>query len=144
MADTISPTTQPATGGRTTGVGRIIVMIYAILALAAAWRSGFQIIDRFDAAPVAFILSAASAIVYLVATFALAIPGRKAWQVAHVAVWFELIGVIVVGAWSLLAPSMFPESTVWSSFGIGYGLIPLILPIIGLYWLYKHRPVTTN
>ena len=141
MADTISATTQSNNASsRTKGVGRIIVMFYAILALAAAWRSGFQILTKFDDAPVAFSLSAVSAIVYIVATFALAIAGRTAWKIAIVAVWFELIGVITIGAWSVLAPAMFPESTVWSTFGIGYGFIPLILPIVGLYWLYKHRP----
>ncbi|GAA4471625.1 membrane protein [Enteractinococcus fodinae] len=139
MAKIASRTPTQATG-RTTGVGRIIVMLYAILALAASWRSGFQILTKFDEAPVAFTLSAMAGIVYIVATIALATPGRKAWSVAVVAVWFELIGVVTVGTWSLLAPQMFPESTVWSSFGIGYGFIPLILPLIGLYWLYKHRP----
>ena len=133
-------TSRPTSDSRTKGVGRIIVMLYAILALAASWRSGFQILTKFDEAPVAFILSAIAGVVYIVATIALATPGRKAWQVAVVAVWFELIGVLVVGAWSLLAPQMFPEATVWSSFGIGYGFIPLVLPFIGLYWLYKHRP----
>lgn len=128
------------TTGRTKGVGRIIVMVYAILALAASWRSGFQILSKFDDAPVAFSLSAVAGVVYIVATIALATPGRRAWHVAHVAVWFEMIGVVVVGAASLFVPEAFPEATVWSSFGIGYGFIPLVLPIIGLYWLYKHRP----
>lgn len=129
------------TSGRTKGVGRIIVMVYAILALAATARSAFQILTKFDDAPVAFALSGASALVYIVATFALGTQGRRAWQVAHAAVWFELIGVLLVGSWSLLdTTGMFEEPTVWSSFGIGYGFIPLVLPVIGLYWLYKHRP----
>lgn len=140
MAETTETTHSAETTGRTKGIGRIIVMVYAILALAASWRSGFQILSKFDEAPVAFILSGMSGLVYIIATIALAIPGRRAWHVAHVAVWFELIGVIVVGAWSLITPEMFPEPTVWSSFGIGYGFIPLILPVIGLYWLHKHRP----
>lgn len=128
------------TSGRTKGIGRIIVMVYAILALAASWRSGFQILSKFDDAPVAFILSGIAGLVYIVATIALATPGRRAWKVAVVSVWFELIGVLVVGAASLIAPEAFPEPTVWSTFGIGYGFIPLVLPIIGLYWLYRHRP----
>lgn len=128
------------TSGRTKGIGRIIVMVYAILALAASWRSGFQILSKFDDAPMAFILSGIAGLVYIVATIALATPGRRSWQVALVSVWFELIGVLVVGTASLLVPEAFPEPTVWSTFGIGYGFIPLLLPLIGLYWLYKHRP----
>lgn len=140
MAELATDRSTTETTGRTKGVGRIIVMLYAILALAASWRSGFQILTKFDEAPVAFVLSAVAGMVYIVATFALATPGRTAWKVASVAVWFELIGVLVVGTWSLLAPDLFSEATVWSTFGIGYGFIPLVLPIIGLYWLYKHRP----
>lgn len=140
MAEKTASRTTTDTSGRTKGIGRIIVMLYAILALAAAWRSGFQILTKFEEAPVAFILSALSAVVYIVATIALATPGPKAWRVALVAVWFELVGVLVVGTWSLLDSDTFPEATVWSTYGIGYGFIPLILPIIGLYWLYRHRP----
>jgi len=28
---------------------------------------------------------------------------------------------------------------VWSGFGVGYALIPLILPIVGLWWLRRER-----
>src|SRR5699024_7872455 len=129
---------EPA--GRTKGVGRIIGMVYAILALAASWRSGSQILTKFEHAPVAFILSALSGLIYIVATIALGPPGQRAWHTAHAAVWFELIEVIVIGTWSLIAPQLFPEPSVWSTFGIGYGFIPLVLPIIGLYWLHRHRP----
>jgi hypothetical protein len=29
---------------------------------------------------------------------------------------------------------------VWSLFGRGYGFIPLLLPVLGLVWLYRRRP----
>ncbi len=47
----------------------------------------------------------------------------------------ELVGVLVVGTVSYLAPSDFPDRTVWSHFGAGYGYVPLLLPILGLLWL---------
>jgi hypothetical protein len=28
---------------------------------------------------------------------------------------------------------------VWSTYGIGYGFVPLILPIVGLAWLWHTR-----
>ena len=41
---------------------------------------------------------------------------------------------------SYLVPSDFPDKTVWSHFGSGYGYFPLILPILGLLWLrYQSR-----
>ncbi|PPG83553.1 hypothetical protein C5C94_01200 [Rathayibacter sp. AY1C3] len=125
-------------------MGSLLVVVYGILALAATGRSVFQIIDRFDEAPLAFSLSALSAVVYIVATVALIVPGR-AWQrVAWVTITFELVGVLVVGALSLLAPQLLGlasadpfggQSTVWAAFGAGYLLIPLVLPVLGLWWL---------
>src|SRR5699024_11688089 len=94
--------------GRTKGVGRIIVMVYAILALAASWRSGFQILTKFDHAPVALFLSALSGLIYIVATIALATPCRRGWHIAHAAVLFELICVIVFCIWTLIATQFLP------------------------------------
>jgi hypothetical protein len=37
-------------------------------------------------------------------------------------------------------PDTFPEATVWSGYGIGYGLVPLVLPVLGLAWLRRTRP----
>jgi hypothetical protein len=58
--------------------------------------------------------------------------------VARITIWFELIGVLTVGALSLIVPSMFAHPSVWSFFGAGYLLIPLALPIWGLVWLRNH------
>lgn len=132
-----------------TGVGRVLVLVYGILALAATGRSVFQIIDRFGEAPVAFSLSALSALVYIVATIALIVPGRASYRVAWSTISFELAGVIVVGTLTLVAPSVLGlhdtnafgrDSTVWSIYGMGYLFIPLVLPILGMMWLAKHPP----
>ena len=53
---------------------------------------------------------------------------------------FEFTGVIVVGTLSIVDPELFPHDTVWSWFGRGYLFIPLVLPVLGMWWLAKHRP----
>jgi hypothetical protein len=132
------------------GAGRLLIAVYGILALAATGRSLFQIIDRFGEAPVAFTLSGLSALVYIVATIALIAPGRAWYRVAWATISFELAGVLVIGSLSLFAPaalglsSIDPfgrQSTVWSVYGMGYLFIPLVLPILGLSWLARHRSV---
>ncbi|MDR6969946.1 hypothetical protein [Leifsonia shinshuensis] len=134
---------------RMSGVGRVLVFVYGILALAATGRSVFQIIDRFHEAPVAFTLSALSALVYIVATVALVAPGRVWYRVAWITISFELAGVLVIGTLSLFAPEALGlhdidpfgrDATVWSVYGMGYLFIPLVLPILGLLWLRAHRP----
>jgi cytochrome bd-type quinol oxidase subunit 2 len=139
-------TTETATaGGRGTGsgVGRVLVAVYAILAIAATGRSVFQIIDRFSEAPVAFVLSALSGVIYIVATIAL---GARLRRLAIITISIELIGVLVVGTLSLVAPSVLGldsidpfgrESTVWSAYGAGYLLVPLVLPVLGLLYLRR-------
>ncbi len=114
--------------------------MYAVLALAATGRSFVQILQRFDEAPLAYALSAVAAVVYIVATVALAMQGSEtARTVALAAVCFELIGVLVVGTLSLVTPALFGHDSVWSYFGSGYLFIPALLPFLGLWWLRVSR-----
>ena len=39
-----------------------------------------------------------------------------------------------------VAPGLFPDDTVWSRFGAGYGWVPAVLPFLGLAWLWHTRP----
>lgn len=118
------------------GPGRLLVAVYGVLAISASARSGVQILRDLDDAPLAYLLSGFAAAVYLVATVALARSGRVARRVAWAAVTVEMAGVLVVGALSLARPALFPDATVWSGFGAGYGYVPLVLPVLGLWWLW--------
>ena len=125
---------------RSRGLGRVLILVYGLLALAATGRSVYQLIDDFEKAPVAYSLSALAAVIYIVATIALVVPGPTWYRVAVVTIGFELVGVIVVGLLSLFDPVLFPAKTVWSVFGRGYGFVPLVLPILRLVWLWINRP----
>jgi cytochrome bd-type quinol oxidase subunit 2 len=119
------------------GFGRVLVAVYGIFAIAATARSFVQIATRFDEAPIAYLLSAVAALIYIVATVALARGDRTSRRVATVAITIELVGVLVVGTVSLLVPDAFPAASVWSTFGSGYLFIPLALPLVGLWWLRR-------
>ena len=137
---------QPAPGGaRSTGsgFGRVLVLVYGIFAVSATARASIQLLRDWHEAPIAYGLSALAAVVYVVATVALARGSRTSRSVAWTAVSVELVGVLAVGAWSLLDPAAFPEATVGSDFGIGYGFVPLVLPVVGLTWLWRTRPPQT-
>ena len=72
---------------RMTGIGRVLVIVYAIMALAATGRSLVQIIERYEEAPLAYTLSALSALVYILATLALIFSGSRGWyRVAWIAI----------------------------------------------------------
>lgn len=124
---------------RRLGIGRALIAVYGVLALAATGRSFVQIATRFDEAPVAYALSALAAVVYIVATVALIARGRGWYLVAWITIGFEFLGVLVVGALSLFDPALFPDDTVWSFFGRGYLFVPLVLPLLGMWWLWSQR-----
>lgn len=121
------------------GVGRLLIAIYAIFAISATARASYQLIREFDQAPLAYSLSAISAAVYLLATYSLSKQEPKWQRIALYTIWFELVGVIAVGALSLALPALFAHPSVWSNFGAGYAFIPLLLPILGLLWLRKQH-----
>lgn len=123
-----------------TGIARVLVIVYAIMAMAATGRSFVQIVREFDAAPLAYTLSALAAVVYILATLALILSASRTWYViAWVAIGFELVGVLIVGTLSLTVPALFDHPTVWSGFGAGYLWVPLVLPFLGLWWLVHTR-----
>jgi hypothetical protein len=133
-----SPETAPAPPGSTrTGPGRLLVAVYALFALSASARAVVQIATEFSHAPVAYVLSAFAAAFYIVATVTLAVGNPAARRIAALSCSVELIGVLAVGTWSLADKATFPDATVWSGYGSGYGFVPLVLPVFGLLWLSR-------
>lgn len=120
------------------GWGRALVFVYGVFAVAATGRSAVQLGE--DAGKLPYWLSLLAAVLYLVATTCLLVGGRTGWTVARTAVAVELVGVLVVGAWSYLDTDLFHDKTVWSHFGQGYAFLPLVLPFAGLAWLHHTRP----
>ncbi len=126
------------------GTARTLVAVYAVLATAATARSLYQIVRKFDDAPVAYLCSLFAAIVYCVATAALARNTPAARRVAWVAVLVELAGVAAVGVLSVTVPELFAAHSVWSTFGQGYLFLPAVLPFLGLWWLRRSAPGRTG
>jgi hypothetical protein len=118
-----------------TGPGRLLVAVYALFALSASARAGVQIATKFSNAPVAYVLSGFAGVVYIIATVTLANGSPTARRIALLSCSIEFAGVLAVGTWSLADPASFPDATVWSGYGSGYGFVPLVLPVFGLLWL---------
>ncbi|WP_062950792.1 MULTISPECIES: hypothetical protein [Brachybacterium] len=130
--DRRGPTAGRSRGGR--GFEIVLVAVYGIFALSATARSLVQVLRDFDRAPVAYSLSLFAAVTYIAVTVALVRGGRRS-RVARVLVVIELIGVLAVGTLTVLDPALFPEATVWSVYGQGYGYVPLALPVLALAYM---------
>jgi hypothetical protein len=117
----------------------VLIALYAVFAVAATGRSVYQLATRAGEAPFPYALSALAAVVYIAATLGLAREGEGWRRVAWVACGTELVGVLVVGTLSVADAELFPDDTVWSAYGAGYGYLPLVLPFAGLAWLWRTR-----
>ncbi|MFD4573137.1 hypothetical protein ACFWNK_31100 [Streptomyces sp. NPDC058417] len=131
------------TGGRPVrligGPGLLLVWFYGVMVVGAVSRSVFEIATKFEHAPLAYSLSALAGLVYGFITYTLVRGGETARRAAQVCCAAELAGVLIVGTWTLIEPSAFPDSTVWSDYGMGYVFIPVLLPVTALYWLRRSR-----
>ena len=116
------------------GVGTVVIAIYGVFALSASVRASYQLLRKYEEAPLAHWLSLLAAVVYIVATLALA---KRKYDLANKTLIFELAGVLIIGTLSLTVPSLFDHPSVWSYYGMGYGFIPLLLPIFGLWWVRR-------
>ncbi|MGW8063353.1 hypothetical protein ACVV2G_14015 [Streptomyces ziwulingensis] len=121
------------------GPGILLVWLYGVMVVSAVSRSAYQISTEFDRAPLAYTLSAIAGVVYGFITYTLVRGGETARRAALVCCAAELVGVLAVGTWTLVEPSAFPDTTVWSDFGMGYLFIPVLLPLSALYWLRRAR-----
>ncbi|GAA1836016.1 hypothetical protein ACFFOM_09035 [Microlunatus capsulatus] len=134
------PAPDAAPARTSSGPGRALVAVYGLFALSATARAAVQLATQFSEAPLAYLLSAVAGVIYVVATVTLARGDRASRRVATVAIVLELVGVLTVGTLSVLDPEAFPRATVWSTYGIGYAFVPLVLPVLGLLWLRHTRP----
>ena len=97
--------TDTRSSRRITGIAMVLTFVYAVMALAATGRSFVQIAGRFEQAPVPYLLSAAAAVVYILATIALLLSRSRGWyRTAWFAAPFELAGVVIVGTLSIVLP----------------------------------------
>jgi hypothetical protein len=120
-----------------TGPGRLLLWLYGIFTVAALSRSIVQMSTKFHHAPLAYVLSAVAGVIYAVILTALVKGGEWARRVALVCCSAELLGVLGVGTWTVVDSSAFPDQTVWSYYGAGYILLPVLMPVTGLLWLRR-------
>lgn len=116
-----------------------LILAYAILALAAIGRSTYQIATKFGDAPLAYSVSALSAVLYLLIAIALW-KGKE--RLALIGTSVELAGVIIVGTLGYIESSWWPDETVWTGYGSAYGWVPLVLPVLALWALLRSRRST--
>ncbi len=132
----------PGSGRRSGAFVVALGVAYTVLAIAALARSGYQaatgvVVDGRTGTAVA--LSGFAGAVYLVAAAGLRRGTRRSLRVSRWCCLVELIGVLAVSLVEI-GVGGFGRAAVWSGFGVGYGYLPLLLPVLGL-WATRPRAV---
>lgn len=121
------------------GPRQVLLALYALFTLAAGARSIVQLATQYGEAPVAYWLSLGAAVTYALGWYAIRQASAGHTGFASVMLWVELGGVVAVGTLSLAVRDWFPDASVWSDYGIGYGFVPAVLPVAGLLWLRRQK-----
>ena len=122
------------------GGHQVLLLLYALFTLAAGARSLVQLATQAGEAPLAYTLSLLAAVTYALGWLAIRRASEGHTAFASRMLWVELAGVLTVGTLRVVRPEWFPDATVWSDFGIGYGFVPVALPVAGLLWLRAQDP----
>lgn len=120
------------------GLGAVVKAAYLIFAVAAGGRSVVQWWADPNHDRLAHALSLVAFCFYL-AGYLLARsgpPAVRARRVLFAVACLELTGVITVGSLDFLTPGLV-GSTIWSHFGAGYGLAPLLIPVAMIVWVRR-------
>jgi hypothetical protein len=126
-------------GAVRTGPHKALLAFYAIFVLAAGARSAVQLATAADRAPIAYSLSAVAACTYAAGWVAIRRASRGHTGFASGMLGGERFGGVAVGTLSLVRRDWFPDASVWSEYGSGYGFVPAVLPLAGLYWLRRQK-----
>lgn len=124
---------------RRIGPQHVLIACYLTFVIAAGGRSSVQLALYPHRALLAYVLSAVAAAAYATGLALLILatrrtrinPVARAWCLA------ELCAVLAVGTLSLTQHRLFPQPTVWSGYGAGYGFVPLLMPVLAWWWLRR-------
>lgn len=122
------------------GLGRIVM---AIFWLFGAWTLIVSIrsLIGIGGEPLGpALVSLLAALIYLTAAIALTHNGRRMRMVGWASVGISLAGPILTGLLGVGTSEVSAEFSPWSRFGEYYYYLPLVIPVIGLVWLWWSNP----
>lgn len=122
------------------GLGRIVMALFWFFGVITTIPAVVSLIrDQQD--PLGPRLVAVLAgIVYLLAAIGITHNGHRMRLLAWGSMAAALVGPLVVGLLGLGMARSSPVVSAWADFGAFYWYFPLLLPLIGLVWLWRSDP----
>lgn len=125
---------------RSLGLGRVVMVLFWAFGV---WTTVMGVIDLLhvgDGPLGSAIVSVLAGVVYLVAALGITHNGRRMRIIGWAAMVVCAVGPLLVGLLGLGIPELWATRSTWSAFGAHYSFIPLVLPVIGLVWLWWSNP----
>lgn len=133
---------RPATDNRgaSYGGGRVVMAVFWVFAIYFTYTSFVDFVT-FSNQPIGpRVLSLIAALGYVLIAAAITHNGRRMRIIGWTALLVELAGVLSTGIIGLGVADIGAIRNTWANFGAGYYYAPLILPVIGLVWIWFTNP----
>lgn len=129
------------TRGPSLGLGRLVMAAFWIFGAWVTTNAVVDIVHLDSSGPIGPALVALFAgLLYLLAALALTHNGRRMRMIGWACVCVEAIGPVLVGVLGVGLPQLSDPRSPWGAFGADYWYIPLVLPVVGLVWLWWSNP----
>lgn len=126
---------------RSWGWGRLVIAVFWIFGIVATGFSLWGLNDGSDVPLGPRLISLVAGVVYLMVALGMTHNGRRMRIIAWVGLIISLVGPVIVAIQELGFPSYSAAGlSPWSRFGGDYWYLPMVLPIVGLVWMWWSDP----
>lgn len=132
----------PDTRGPARGWGRLVMVLYWVFAIITTIPALWFLI-REGATPIGpQLVAVAAGLVYVLAAVGITHNGQRMRRIAWACVIVAFVGPLIVGLWGLGGAPTEPHAcfSAWADFGRDYWYTTLLVPLIGMWWLWFSDP----
>ncbi len=121
------------------GWGRLVPAVFWLAGVATTVIAVMQLVREPSGPLGPKLVTLFAGVLYLLAALGLTHNGRRMRAIAWVSVWISAGGPIIVGLMGL-GQTWVGGWSPWSQFGMQVWFTSLVLPIVGIVWLWASNP----
>ncbi len=126
--------------GPSWGLGRIVMLLFWIFGIFTTIPAIVYLIRETQVPIGPRIVAVLAGVTYLLVAVGITHNGKKMRLLAWSALIASLVGPFVMGLFELGMEQVSEVPSAWAQFGASYWYVPLLLPVIGLIWMWRSNP----
>ena len=126
--------------GPSWGLGRIVMLIFWLFGLFTTIPAVIYLIRETQMPIGPRLVAVLAGVTYLLVALGITHNGKKMRIMAWAALVASLVGPFVMGLFELGIEQVSAVPSAWARFGAYYWYVPLVLPVIGLVWMWRSNP----